>query len=36
VELYRRHGFEVIGTAPRAFAHPTLGRIGLHIMYNEF
>jgi GNAT superfamily N-acetyltransferase len=33
VELYRRHGFEVIGTVPGAFAHPTLGRVGLHVMY---
>jgi ribosomal protein S18 acetylase RimI-like enzyme len=36
VELYRRHGFQVAGTVPRAFAHPTLGRVGLHIMYHEF
>jgi hypothetical protein len=36
VELYRRHGFEVVGTVPRAFAHPTLGRVGLHVMYHEF
>jgi GNAT superfamily N-acetyltransferase len=36
VELYRRHGFDVVGTVPRAFAHPTLGRVGLHIMYQEF
>jgi len=36
VELYRRHGFDVVGTVPRAFAHPTEGRVGLHIMYNEF
>lgn len=33
VELYRRHGFDVIGTVPGAFAHATLGRVGLHIMY---
>jgi GNAT superfamily N-acetyltransferase len=33
VELYKRLGFETIGTVPGAFAHPTLGRIGLHIMY---
>jgi GNAT superfamily N-acetyltransferase len=36
VELYQRHGFTVIGTVPRAFAHPTLGRVGLHVMYREF
>jgi GNAT superfamily N-acetyltransferase len=36
VELYRRCGFAVVGTVPRAFAHPTLGRVGLHIMYHEY
>jgi GNAT superfamily N-acetyltransferase len=36
VRLYRRLGFEVLGTVPRAFAHPTLGRVGLHLMYREF
>lgn len=36
VELYRRHGFEVVGTVPRSFAHPTLGLVGLHVMYREF
>lgn len=36
VRLYERLGFEVIGTVPGAFAHPTLGRVGLHIMYCQF
>jgi hypothetical protein len=36
VELYLRHGFTVIGTVPGAFAHPTLGRVGLHVMYRSF
>ncbi|MGK5675994.1 N-acetyltransferase family protein [Micromonospora sp. URMC 106] len=36
VELYRREGFAVVGTVPGAFAHPTLGRVGLHVMYQEF
>ena len=36
VELYRRLGFKLIGTVPRAFAHPDRGRVGLHIMYCEF
>jgi L-amino acid N-acyltransferase YncA len=36
VKLYERNGFTVVGTVPRAFAHPTLGRVGLHIMYHEF
>jgi GNAT superfamily N-acetyltransferase len=36
VRLYEREGFSVVGTVPRAFAHPTLGRVGLHVMYQEF
>lgn len=36
VRLYERLGFEVIGTVPGAFEHPTLGRVGLHIMYCPF
>ena len=35
VRLYERLGFAVIGTVPGAFAHPTLGRVGLHVMYRE-
>jgi GNAT superfamily N-acetyltransferase len=35
VELYKRLGFRLIGTVPGAFAHPTQGRVGLHIMYRE-
>lgn len=35
VEIYRRLGFTIIGTVPGAFAHPTLGRVGLHVMYGE-
>jgi GNAT superfamily N-acetyltransferase len=35
VALYERHGFEVVGTVPGGFAHPTLGRVGLHVMYRE-
>jgi len=33
VELCKRLGFSVVGTVPGAFAHPTLGRVGLHVMY---
>ncbi|MFC3502581.1 GNAT family N-acetyltransferase [Micromonospora krabiensis] len=36
VDLYQRAGFAVVGTVPGAFRHPTLGRVGLHIMYQEF
>ncbi|GGM42844.1 hypothetical protein GCM10012275_12220 [Longimycelium tulufanense] len=33
VALYERFGSSVIGTVPSAFAHPTLGRVDLHVMY---
>jgi GNAT superfamily N-acetyltransferase len=36
VAVYRRLGFQIVGTVPGAFAHPTLGRVGLHIMYADF
>jgi L-amino acid N-acyltransferase YncA len=36
VELYRKLGFEVIGTVPEAFESPSLGRVGLHVMYHRF
>jgi len=33
VRLWRSLGFEVIGTVPEAFAHPTDGYVGLHVMH---
>ncbi len=33
VALYRQLGFTVVGTVPEAFAHPTRGRVGLHVMH---
>jgi L-amino acid N-acyltransferase YncA len=33
VKLYRSLGFEVIGTVPEAFLHPTDGYVGLHVMH---
>ena len=36
VAVYERLGFEIVGTVPRAFEHPRLGRVGLHVMYCEF
>jgi ribosomal protein S18 acetylase RimI-like enzyme len=33
VALYQRFGFEIIGTVPGAFIHPTKGPVGLHVMY---
>lgn len=35
VRLYERLGFTVIGTVPGAFAHPSLGKVGLHIMFAD-
>lgn len=35
VRLWRALGFRVIGTVPEAFAHPTLGRVGLHVMHRR-
>lgn len=33
VALWRSLGFEIIGTVPDAFRHPTEGYVGLHVMY---
>lgn len=33
VRLWQALGFEIIGTVPEAFEHPTLGRVGLHVMH---
>jgi GNAT superfamily N-acetyltransferase len=35
VRLWRTLGFRVIGTVPEAFEHPTLGRVGLHVMHRR-
>ena len=35
VRLWQDLGFEIIGTVPDAFDHPTLGLVGLHIMYQR-
>jgi ribosomal protein S18 acetylase RimI-like enzyme len=35
VHLWQELGFEIIGTVPEAFEHPTLGRVGLHVMYRQ-
>ncbi len=35
VALWRSLGFELIGTVPEAFRHPTQGYVGLHIMYRR-
>lgn len=35
VRLWSALGFEIVGTAPDAFDHPTEGPVGLHIMYRR-
>ena len=35
VRLWQALGFRIIGTVPEAFEHPTLGRVGLHIMHRR-
>jgi L-amino acid N-acyltransferase YncA len=35
VRLWRSLGFEIIGTVPEAFRHPTDGYVGLHVMYRR-
>ena len=35
VALWKSLGFEVMTTLPEAFQHPTLGYVGLHIMYQQ-
>jgi GNAT superfamily N-acetyltransferase len=35
VALWRKLGFDIIGTVPEAFDHPTHGPVGLHVMYRK-
>lgn len=35
VALWRSLGFEIMTTLPEGFAHPTLGYVGLHIMWQR-
>jgi L-amino acid N-acyltransferase YncA len=34
-QLYRSLGFEILGTVPEGFRHPTRDYVGLHVMYRE-
>ena len=33
VRLWKKHGFEVVGTLPKAYAHPSLGFVDAFVMY---
>ena len=35
VRLWRKHGFEVVGTLPEAFRHPRLGFVDAFVMYKR-
>jgi hypothetical protein len=35
VGLWQSLGFHIIGTVPEAFEHPTLARVGLHVMHRR-
>jgi L-amino acid N-acyltransferase YncA len=35
VRLWKELGFDIIGTVPEAFDHPRLGKVGLHVMYQQ-
>jgi ribosomal protein S18 acetylase RimI-like enzyme len=35
IHLWKRHGFEVIGTLPEAFRHPQLGFVDALVMYKK-
>ncbi len=35
VRLWKRHGFEIVGTLPKAFRHPGWGFVDAHIMYKQ-
>lgn len=35
VALWRSLGFDIVGTVPQAFDHPTHGLVGLHVMHRK-
>ena len=35
VRLWRQLGFDIVGTVPGAFLHPTDGFVGLHVMHRS-
>ena len=35
VHLWKSLGFGIVGTVPEAFAHPTEGLVGLHVMHRR-
>jgi RimJ/RimL family protein N-acetyltransferase len=35
VRLWQRHGFEIVGTLPKAFRHPQFGFVDAFVMYKQ-
>lgn len=35
VRLWKRHGFEIVGTLPKAFLHPTAGYVDVFVMFRH-
>ena len=35
VQLWKKHGFEIIGTLPKAFRHARLGYVDAHLIYKQ-
>lgn len=35
VRLWRKHGFDVVGTLPEAFRHPQLGFVDAFVMFKK-
>jgi len=35
VRLWKKHGFEVVGTLPKAFCHSRLGFVDAYVMYKQ-
>lgn len=33
IRLWQKHGFEIVGTLPKAFNHSNLGLVDAHVMY---
>jgi ribosomal protein S18 acetylase RimI-like enzyme len=33
VNLWKHHGFEIVGTLPKAFLHPTVGYVDVFVMF---
>ena len=33
IQLWKRHGFEIVGTLPKAFRHPRYGFVDALVMY---